>query len=86
MHDTPSAGDGVMTKAWGSMTASERMAAKLEYLQYNYGHDHPLVVAAAAGDIAAFRDAGAHITEMMDCVVVGIIDAPDAAATRSAAR
>lgn len=66
-----------MIKTWGQMNASERLAFSVGYIQYNYGNEHPLTVAAESGDIAAFRKAGAHITEMEDCVVVGIIDARD---------
>lgn len=65
------------SKTWGEMTATERLAAKVGYIQYNYGPKHPLTKAAECGDIAAFRKAGTHITEMMDTVVVGIIDAAD---------
>lgn len=59
------------------MIAAERMRASIGYLQYNYGLDHPLTRAAERGDIAAFRAAGRHVTEMMDARVVEIIDAPD---------
>lgn len=62
---------------WGDMTASERMASKLDYLSYNYGDNHPLVIAARAGDIDSFRMHAAGITELMDVAVVGIVDARD---------
>lgn len=59
------------------MTAPQLLANLLAYIQYNYGKDHPLTVAAEREDIAAFRSAAAHITEMMDAVVVSIVDAND---------
>lgn len=59
------------------MTASERLASKREYLSYNYGDEHPLTLAARAGDIASFRERAAHITELMDTTVVAIVDAAD---------
>lgn len=62
---------------WGNMTATERLASKRDYLSYNYGEDHPLTVAAHAGDIDAFRAHASHITELMDTTVVGIVDARD---------
>ena len=68
---------GVRPKLWGEMSATERMVSKLGYFQYNYGFDHPLTLAAASGDIVAFRRAGRRITEMMDTVVVGIVDGRD---------
>ncbi|WP_413460735.1 hypothetical protein [Herbaspirillum huttiense] len=57
------------------MTALELMKSKLPYIQFNYGKEHPLTIAAQTGDVEAFRAAGAHITEMMDTTVVAIIDA-----------
>lgn len=59
------------------MTAQQLLANRLAYIQYNYGKDHPLTVAAERGDIAAYRSAGAHFTEMMDVVVASIVDAHD---------
>jgi len=67
--------DVLAVKLWGDMDAHERLHAKRDYMAYNYGERHPLTVAAMAGDLAAFKVAGAHITEMMDVCVVGIIDA-----------
>ena len=67
--------DVLAVKLWGDMGASERLYAKRDYMAYNYGDRHPLTVAAMAGDLAAFKVAGAHVTEMMDVCVVGIIDA-----------
>ncbi|MDS9770472.1 hypothetical protein [Pseudomonas aeruginosa] len=59
------------------MTTLQLLTARLAYIQYNYGKGHPLTVAAECGDVAAFRSASAHITEMMDAVVVSIVDARD---------
>lgn len=61
-------------KLWTDMTAAERLHSKRDYMAYNYGAQHPLTLASEAGDLAAFRKAGAHITEMMDTCVVAIID------------
>lgn len=66
-----------MAKLWGDMNALERLRHSADSIEYNYGANHPLAIAAKAGDLAAFRKAGAHITEMMDVGVVGIIDARD---------
>lgn len=62
-------------KTWHEMSAKERLCAKVGYFEYGYGGDHPLTLAARAGDIEAFRRAATHITEMDDTCVVAICDA-----------
>lgn len=59
------------------MTATERLAKNLGYIQYNYPRNSPIRIAAEAGNINAFRLAARHITEMMDIGVVEIVDARD---------
>ncbi|RNF58305.1 hypothetical protein EFK68_02610 [Pseudomonas aeruginosa] len=63
-----------MSKIWGHMNAAERLASKIDYLVYNYGEAHLLTAAARRGDLDAFTNAGAHITQDMDISVTSIID------------
>ena len=62
---------------WSDMTASERLAASVDYLDFNYGPRHPYTVAARHGDLAEFRKITAHVTELMDVKIVSIVDARD---------
>lgn len=67
-------------KLWGDMDASERLAASVGYLEYNYGFDSPIALAARIDDLRQFRRLTSHVTEEMDARVVAIVDATEKAA------
>jgi|GEM_PF-6992516 hypothetical protein len=62
------------SKQWSLMTASERMAAKLEYLRRNLGPVHVLTLAAESGDVQTFRR-HASAVPIGDPTIAAILDA-----------
>ena len=65
-----------------AVRAQAELIRRLPYLDYNYGRQHALTVAAELGDMAGFLEAGRHATEMTDVVVAGLCDTVSAALAR----
>lgn len=57
-----------------NVKARAELVRCLPYLDYNYGRNHPLTIAAERGDLATFRQHSRHITQMMDIRVADLCD------------
>ncbi|MBB4867415.1 hypothetical protein HNP46_006328 [Pseudomonas nitritireducens] len=68
-----------MSKNWNELHSAAELAEYLksqglDYCLVNYGEGHALTKAAEAGDLEAFRAAGASITALQDVKVAGLVD------------